>query len=105
MSLSQTASPEGRRGLGRYDPFRLLKRYMPRGLFWRSLLIIVTPVILLQGVVSYVFFERDLETTTHWMARDNRRRHGVSGGAGGDAFEGRARELKGAGDAHASTIR
>ena len=70
MSLSQTASPEGRRGLGRYDPFRLIKRYMPRGLFWRSLLIIVTPVILLQGVVSYVFFERDLETTTHWMARD-----------------------------------
>src|SRR5665213_789636 len=70
MSLSQTASPEGGRGLARYDPFRLLKRYMPRGLFWRSLLIIVTPVILLQGVVSYVFFERDLETTTHWMARD-----------------------------------
>src|SRR5471030_1154722 len=70
MSLSQIASPEGRRGLGRYDPFRLIKRYMPRGLFWRSLLIIMTPVVLLQGVVSYVFFERDLESTTHWMARD-----------------------------------
>ena len=43
---------------------------MPRGLFWRSLLIIVTPVVLLQAVVSYVFFERDLESTTRWMARD-----------------------------------
>ena len=50
--------------LARFDPFRFIKRYMPRGLFWRSLLIIVTPVILLQGVVSYVFFERDLEQTT-----------------------------------------
>ncbi|HEY4941445.1 MAG TPA: ATP-binding protein [Rhizomicrobium sp.] len=68
--MSQTASPDPKRGLARYDPFRFLKRYMPRGLFWRSLLIIVTPVVLLQGVVSYVFFERDLETTTHWMARD-----------------------------------
>jgi two-component system osmolarity sensor histidine kinase EnvZ len=57
-------------GLARYDPFRFIKRYLPRGLFWRSLLIIVTPVVLLQGVVSYVFFERDLEQTTRWMARD-----------------------------------
>ena len=56
--------------MARYDPFRFLKRYLPRGLFWRSLLIIVTPVVLLQGIVSYVFFERDVETTTHWMARD-----------------------------------
>jgi two-component system osmolarity sensor histidine kinase EnvZ len=70
MSLSQIASPEPARGLARLDPFRLLKRFLPRGLFWRSLLIIVTPVVLLQGVVSYVFFERDLESTTHWMARD-----------------------------------
>jgi two-component system, OmpR family, osmolarity sensor histidine kinase EnvZ len=70
MSLSQTASPDGARGLARYDPFRFVKRFLPRGLFWRSLLIIVTPVVLLQGVVSYVFFERHLESTTHWMARD-----------------------------------
>jgi two-component system osmolarity sensor histidine kinase EnvZ len=56
--------------LARFNPFRYVKRYMPRGLFWRSLLIIVTPVVLLQAVVSYVFFERDLETTTRWMARD-----------------------------------
>jgi two-component system, OmpR family, osmolarity sensor histidine kinase EnvZ len=70
MSWSQTASPDAPRGMARLDPFRLLKRYLPRGLFWRSLIIIVTPVVLLQAVVSYVFFERDIETTTHWMAQD-----------------------------------
>ena len=70
MSLFQTESAEAPRGMARFDPFRVLKRYLPRGLFWRSLLIIVTPVVLLQGVVSYVFFERDLESTTRWMARD-----------------------------------
>ena len=70
MSWSQTESPDAPRGMARLDPFRFLKRYLPRGLFWRSLIIIVTPVVLLQAVVSYVFFERDLETTTRWMARD-----------------------------------
>jgi two-component system osmolarity sensor histidine kinase EnvZ len=70
MSLYQTASAEPPRGMARYDPFRFLKRFLPRGLFWRSLLIIVMPMVLLQGIVSYVFFERDLDTTTHWMARD-----------------------------------
>ena len=70
MSSFPTGSPDVPQGLARYDPFRFIKRYLPRGLFWRSLLIIVTPVVLLQGVVSYVFFERDLESTTRWMARD-----------------------------------
>jgi two-component system osmolarity sensor histidine kinase EnvZ len=70
MSLSQTALPEGVRGLARYDPWRFVKGFLPRGLFWRSLLIIVTPVVLLQAIVSYVFFERDLDSTTRWMARD-----------------------------------
>jgi len=73
MSLSPTASldsPLPPQGLARYSPFRLVKRIMPRGLFWRSLIIIVAPVVLLQGIVSYVFFERDLDTTTRRMARD-----------------------------------
>lgn len=70
MSSSQIASPEIPIGIGRFGPFRLLKRVLPRGLFWRSLIIIVAPVVLLQGVVSYVFFERDVDTTTRWMARD-----------------------------------
>jgi two-component system osmolarity sensor histidine kinase EnvZ len=46
-----------------------MKRAMPRGLFPRSLIIIVAPMVILQAIVSYVFFERDLETTTRRMAQ------------------------------------
>jgi two-component system osmolarity sensor histidine kinase EnvZ len=56
--------------LSRLRPGRLLKRFMPRGLFGRSLIIIVAPMFLLQAIVTYVFFERDLDTTTRRMARD-----------------------------------
>src|SRR5580704_12841326 len=47
-----------------------IKQFLPRGLFGRSLIIIVAPVVLLQGVVTYVFFERDLDNTTRRLARD-----------------------------------
>src|SRR5476651_2271077 len=51
-------------------PSQFIKRFLPRGLFGRSLIIIVAPMVLLQGVVTYVFFERDLDTTTRRLARD-----------------------------------
>jgi two-component system, OmpR family, osmolarity sensor histidine kinase EnvZ len=73
MSWSQTASPDlvrTERQPAPLRPFQLVKRIMPRGLFWRSLIIIAAPMVLLQGIVSYVFFERDVDTTTRWMARD-----------------------------------
>ena len=54
----------------RFRPGRFIKRFLPRGLFGRSLIIIVAPMVLLQGIVTYVFFERDLDTTTRRMARD-----------------------------------
>jgi two-component system osmolarity sensor histidine kinase EnvZ len=54
----------------RFAPGRFIKRFLPRGLFGRSLIIIVAPMVILQGVVTYVFFERDLDTTTRRMARD-----------------------------------
>jgi two-component system osmolarity sensor histidine kinase EnvZ len=47
-----------------------LKHFLPRGLFGRSLIIIVAPIVLLQAIIAYVFFERDLETTTRRLARD-----------------------------------
>ena len=53
-----------------FHPFLMLKRFLPRGLFGRSLLIIVMPVVILQGIASYVFFERDLDMTTQRMAVD-----------------------------------
>jgi len=47
-----------------------LKSFLPRGLFGRSLIIIVAPIVLLQAIIAYVFFERDLDTTTRRLARD-----------------------------------
>src|ERR1044071_8126396 len=43
---------------------------MPRGLFGRALIIIVAPIVLLQAIISYIFFERDLYITTSRLARD-----------------------------------
>src|SRR5215471_20700308 len=64
MSLSQTASSDPVR------PGGLIKRALPRGLFGRSLIIIVAPVVILQAIVSYVFFERDIDAATRRMSRD-----------------------------------
>ena len=41
-----------------------LGRQMPKGLYARSLLIIITPVVILQSVVAYVFMERHWQTVT-----------------------------------------
>jgi two-component system osmolarity sensor histidine kinase EnvZ len=49
---------------------RFVKRFLPRGLFGRSLIIIVAPIVLLLGSLSYVFFERELDITTRSLARD-----------------------------------
>ncbi|MBV8976890.1 MAG: HAMP domain-containing protein [Alphaproteobacteria bacterium] len=51
-------------------PDRLFRRAMPRGLFGRSLIIIVAPVVILQGIVSYIFFERDIDASTRRLSRD-----------------------------------
>lgn len=40
------------------SPRRLLKRLAPENLFGRALLLIVMPVVLLQAVTTYVFYER-----------------------------------------------
>ena len=62
--MSQTASPD------RIRPGRLIKRFLPRGLFGRSLIIIVAPMVILQGIVTYVFFERDVDASTRRLSRD-----------------------------------
>jgi len=46
----------------------LLKRLTPKGLFWRSLLILLIPLVLLQGVVAYIFFERHWDTVSRRLA-------------------------------------
>jgi two-component system osmolarity sensor histidine kinase EnvZ len=71
MSWSQTALDNTRRTLrrGPLHPFRALKRLMPRGLFGRSLIIILAPMLILQGVVSAVFFDRHYRIVTATMTR------------------------------------
>ena len=41
-----------------------VKRFLPRSIFGRSLLIVLTPIIILQIVVALVFYERHWDTVT-----------------------------------------
>ncbi|MCE9522555.1 MAG: HAMP domain-containing protein [Alphaproteobacteria bacterium] len=45
------------------------RRSMPRGLFGRSLLIIVVPMVVLQAFVTYLLFDRQWETVTTRISR------------------------------------
>ena len=45
-----------------------MKRILPKSLFGRSLLIIVTPLILLQVVSTWIFFDRHWDTITRRLA-------------------------------------
>jgi len=47
----------------------LFRRSLPRGLFLRSLLIIVMPVILVQAVVTYLLFDRQWDAVTLRISR------------------------------------
>ncbi|RDJ25302.1 HAMP domain-containing protein [Bosea caraganae] len=49
-------------------PFRLVGRYMPKGLYPRALVIVIAPVVLLQSVVAYVFMERHWQTVTQRLS-------------------------------------
>ena len=51
-----------------------LKRFLPRTLFGRSLLIIVTPVILAQAVATWIFYDRHWDTVTNRSIRGYERR-------------------------------
>lgn len=53
-----------------------VKRFLPRTLFGRSLLIIVTPVILAQAVATWIFYDR------HWDTMTNRLAFAVAGDIG-----------------------
>ncbi|MBI3418517.1 MAG: HAMP domain-containing protein [Proteobacteria bacterium] len=53
--------------------FHWLKRYLPRGLYGRALLILVLPVILAQAVATFVFYDR------HWQTVTNRLAYAVAG--------------------------
>jgi len=58
--------PAAPRGAG---PGELLRRFLPRRLFARSLLIVVVPMVLLQGVVTYLFLADHEARTTANLTR------------------------------------
>ncbi len=43
------------------------KQFLPHSIFWRSLLIVLTPMIILQLVLSFIFYERHWETVTRHL--------------------------------------
>jgi two-component system osmolarity sensor histidine kinase EnvZ len=49
-----------RRGLR--DPLQWITDVMPKGLYARALIIIIAPIVVLEGVIAFVFMER------HWQA-------------------------------------
>lgn len=50
------------------NPIYLIKSLMPRSLFGRSLIILVTPLILVQVVLGYIFFDRHTETVLRLLS-------------------------------------
>ncbi len=55
------------------QPRGWLKRILPRTMFGRSLLIVVMPLILLQAIATWIFYDR------HWAAISWRLSTGVAG--------------------------
>ena len=65
MAEADSEVPVRRGILGAYGRFaRALGDAMPKGLYARSLMIIIMPVVLLQALVAFVFMERHYQTVT-----------------------------------------
>ncbi len=68
VTLSDIGTKARRRGRGVRRFFGRLRLRMPKGLYARSILIVVTPIVLLQSVVAYVFMERHWQTVTRRLS-------------------------------------
>ena len=55
--------------LGRPERLSLLKRLLPRGFLGRSVLILLLPLVLLQVISAWVFYDRHYDTTTWRLAQ------------------------------------
>ena len=64
--LADRLSPAKPEGLAPREPW--LRQIMPKSLFGRSLLIVLLPLLILQAVLAYVFYERHWDTVTRWLA-------------------------------------
>ena len=73
LAPPQLETDAERRGAGDIRPRGWIKRVLPRTMFGRALLIVVLPVILLQAIATWVFYDR------HWTAVSWRLSTGVAG--------------------------
>lgn len=48
---------------------RLLERYLPSDLYRRSLIIVITPMVLLQSIMAFIFMERHWESVTKSLSK------------------------------------
>jgi len=64
--LADRLAPAKQLGLAPREPW--LRQLMPKSLFGRSLLIVLLPLLILQAVLAYVFYERHWDTVTRWLA-------------------------------------
>lgn len=53
-----------------FHPFQSMKRFLPAGLYGRSLIIIVAPMVILQAFVTYVFMERHWQMVTERLSEN-----------------------------------
>ena len=53
-------------GWGRFNLW--FRAVMPKGLYARSLLIIIMPMVILQSVIAFVFMERHWNLVTHHLS-------------------------------------
>ncbi|NQW12027.1 MAG: two-component sensor histidine kinase [Alphaproteobacteria bacterium] len=60
-------------GTRRFKLDRWIKRFLPKTLFGRTLVIIVTPLVLMQAISAYVFYDR------HWDIMTRRLVHSLAG--------------------------
>lgn len=56
--------------LERFRPFKQLKTLLPKTLLGRALIILITPVLLAQGITTYVFLDRHLTKVTELLAQN-----------------------------------
>ena len=52
-----------------YGLNNFVKKFLPKGLFYRSLIIVVTPIILFQIIITIVFFDSLWIKTNKGMTR------------------------------------
>lgn len=64
---NQTTEEQSRPSLYRWL-LRLLAQQLPKGLYARTLIIIITPIVILQSVVAFVFMERHWDTVTRRLS-------------------------------------